>query len=155
MERKERAERYHSIEARVQKAFSNGWNFLGSYVYIREKTQQYFNELDTYQDNLTWQNSNQPRHRLIMAGTYELPFGVGRPYMSHMPKVLDMLVGGWKLTGVSTYTTGAILALRQDELQRPGSDSIRSDTRTMVQYCGILTDRSEYVRNPIESAAVR
>lgn len=119
------AERYHSIEARVQKAFSNGWNFLGSYVYIREKNQQYFNELDTYQDNLTWQNSNQPRHRLIMAGTYELPFGVGRPYMNHMPKALDMVVGGWKLAGVSTYTTGAIL--RFGKMNYNGQDPTVSD----------------------------
>ena len=50
------------------------------------RPRQYFNELDTYQNNLTWQNSNQPRHRLTMAGTYELPFGKGRPYMTNMPK---------------------------------------------------------------------
>ena len=94
-------------------------------MYIREKNQQYFNELDTYQDNLTWQNSNQPRHRLIMAGTYELPFGVGRPYMNNMPKVLDMVVGGWKLTGVSTYTTGAIL--RFGKMNYNGQDPTVSD----------------------------
>jgi hypothetical protein len=103
------AERYHSIELKAQKAFSKGWNFLGAYVYIREKTQQYFNELDTFQDNLTYQNSNLPRLRLIMAGTYELPFGVGRHYLSQMPRITDAVIGGWRITGVSTYSTGAIL----------------------------------------------
>jgi hypothetical protein len=78
-------------------------------VYIREKTEQLFNELDTFENNLTYQNSNQPRHRLIMAGTYEFPFGVGRPYLNGMPRVVDAVVGGWRLTGVSTYSTGAIL----------------------------------------------
>ena len=42
-------ERYHSLEFKAQKAFSKGWNFLGAYVYIREKTQTTsLNELDTY-----------------------------------------------------------------------------------------------------------
>ena len=73
-------ERYHSLEFKAQKAFSKGWNFLAAYVYIHEKTQTTgFNEHDTYQNHLHWQNSNQPRHRFTMAGTYELPFGKGRP----------------------------------------------------------------------------
>jgi hypothetical protein len=103
------AERYHSLELKAQKAFSKGWNFLGAYVYIREKTQQLFNELDTFQNNLTYQNGNQPRHRVSLGGTYELPLGVGRPYLNQMPRLADAIVGGWKITGISTYMSGAIL----------------------------------------------
>ncbi len=62
-----------------------------------------------YQNNLTYQNSNQPRHRFTMAGTYELPFGKGKPYMSNANAVTDAILGGWKVTGISTYFTGAIL----------------------------------------------
>src|SRR5262249_9224482 len=59
------AERYHSLEFKAQKAFAKGWNFLAAYVYIHEKAQTTgLNELDTYQNNLEYQNSNQPRHRL-------------------------------------------------------------------------------------------
>jgi len=119
------SERYNSLEFRAQKAFSRGWNFLGSYVYIREKTERLFNELDVYQNNLAYQNSNQPRHRFIMAGTYELPFGVGRSYLSSMPRLMDALVGGWKLTGVSTYSSGAIL--RFDKMNYNCQDPTVSD----------------------------
>lgn len=104
------AERYHSLELKAQKAFSKGWNFIGAYVYIREKTQTTgMNELDTYQNNLRYLNSNQPRHRITMGGTYEFPFGAGRPYLNNMPRVADALVGGWKITGISTFMSGAIL----------------------------------------------
>ena len=117
------AERYHSLEFKAQKAFSKGWNFLVAYVYIREKTQTTgFNELDTYQNNLQWLNSNQPRHRLTMAGTYELPFGKGRHILPNMPKAADAIIGGWKLTGNLHLHDRRHPALRQDELQRPGSD---------------------------------
>ncbi len=104
------AERYHSLEFKAQKAFSRGWNFLASYVYIREKTQTNgLNELDTYLNTLQYLNSNQPRHRMTVAGTYNLPFGKDRPYLNTMPKVAEAIVGGWKITGLSTYMSGAIL----------------------------------------------
>jgi hypothetical protein len=104
------AERYHSLEFKAQKAFSKGWNFLAAYVYIREKSQTTgLNELDTYQNNLRYLNSNQPRHHMTVASTWELPLGKGRPILTNMPRAADAVVGGWKLTGISTYFTGAIL----------------------------------------------
>jgi hypothetical protein len=102
-------ERYHSIELKAQKAFSRGWNFLFAYVYIREKIDHFFNELSEYNNDLTYLNSNQPRHRVTAAGSWEIPFGRGRSYLNDMPKVADAIVGGWRLTGLMTYFSGAIL----------------------------------------------
>jgi hypothetical protein len=103
------AERYQSLELQARKNFSSGWTFMTSYVYIREKTQQPFNELDTYLDNLTYQNSAQPRHRFTAAGVYELPFGQGKTYLGSASRAVDAIVGGWKVSGVLTHTSGAIL----------------------------------------------
>ena len=50
------SERYQDVEVKVQKRFSQGYNFLLGYIYIREKTQQAFNDLNAYQDQLSWQN---------------------------------------------------------------------------------------------------
>lgn len=113
------AERYHSLELKAQKAYSHGYHFLVAYVYIHEKTQQLFNELDTFTNTLSYQNSNQPRHRITAAGSYDLPFGKGRSYL-HDSKIADAIAGGWKLTGISTYSTGAIL--RFGKMNYDGSD---------------------------------
>ena len=99
-------ERYNSIEALVQKRFSRGYNFLFAYVYIREKVQQFTNDLQTYENQLVWQDSNQPHHRVTADATYEFPIGRGKAYFSNMSRVADALVGGWQLTGVLTYNTG-------------------------------------------------
>ena len=99
-------ERYNSLELRAQKAYSKGYNVLFSYVYIRERNQIYFNDQDTFNSNLTWQGSDQPRHRFTAASTYELPFGTGRQYLSNVPKAVDFALGGWKLTGVMSLTSG-------------------------------------------------
>lgn len=103
------SERYHSLELKAQKAFSRGWNFLFAYVYIREKTETFHNELDEYLNNLHYLNSNQPRHRVTSAGSWELPIGQGRAYLATIPRWADAFAGGWKVTGLFTYFSGAIL----------------------------------------------
>jgi hypothetical protein len=126
------AERYHSLEIKAQKAFTHGWNFLGAYVYIREKTQTTsLNELDTYTNNLQYLNSDQPRHRFTFAGTYQLPFGKGRPFGTNMSKVADAIVGGWQIVGTSNYTTGAIL--RFGKMNYNGQD-VTVDNPTMQKW---------------------
>ncbi len=101
------AERYHSVELKAQKAFSKGYNFLVSYVYIREKTQtNTFNDLNAYNNTLAYQDSNQPHHRFNIASTVELPFGKGHALMNTAPKPVDAVIGGWKLAGLLTYTSG-------------------------------------------------
>ncbi len=99
-------EQYNSVEARLQKRFSQGYNFLFGYVYIREKVQQFNNALETYENQLVWQDSNQPHHRITAASSYELPFGRGRTYLASAPRIVDALVGGWQITGELTYNTG-------------------------------------------------
>jgi hypothetical protein len=99
-------ERYNSLEVRVQKRFSHGYNFLFGYVFIREKTQQIVNDLQVFNNQLTWQDSDQPHHRIISAGTYELPFGRGKALLSNSSRVLDTLVGGWQITGQLTFNSG-------------------------------------------------
>lgn len=101
------AERYHSLELKAQKAFSKGYNFLVSYVYIREKTQtNTFNDLNAFQNNLVYQESNQPRHRFNIASVWELPVGKGRAYLNSTPAVVDAVLGGWKVAGLWTFISG-------------------------------------------------
>ena len=99
-------EHYNSLEAQVQKRYSKGYNLLFAYVYIREQVQQFTNDLQVYQNQLVWQESNQPHQRVTGAGTYELPFGRGKEFLSSMGRVGDALVGGWQVTGEMTFNTG-------------------------------------------------
>jgi hypothetical protein len=55
-------------------------------------------------DQLSWNNdkklsySNVP-HRVVVTGTYDLPFGKGRPFDPHN-RVASMALGGWRIGGV-------------------------------------------------------
>ena len=101
------AERYNQLQFRGQKAFSKGFNFLFTYVYTRERQQiNNFNDLTYYTNQFQWQDSDQSRHRMNILGTYELPFGKGRTYLNSAPKVVDAIVGGWKITPVLQFISG-------------------------------------------------
>ena len=100
-------EHYHQIQFKGQRAFSRGFNFLFTYVYTRESSQiNNFNDVTYYSNTFQWQDSDQPRHRMNIAGTYELPFGKGRTYLSGASRALDAIVGGWKITPVFQYISG-------------------------------------------------
>ena len=106
-------ERYQSLELKAQKQFSHGYNFLVSYVYIREKAQEngflggnVVNDQEWYSNQLVWQDSNQPHHRFNIAFTYELPVGRGKQFLKDVPKVADAVIGGWKLAALYTFMSG-------------------------------------------------
>lgn len=126
------SERYYSMELQARKTFSKGWNLMAAYVYIREKTEQAFSELDNYLNNLTYQNSDQPRHRFTVGGNWELPFGKGKAYFNSVNPVADAIIGGWKVTGVSTYFSGAIL--RFGKMNYNGQDPTVSNPRPELWF---------------------
>ncbi len=147
-------ERYHSLELRTQKVFSNGFNFLFSYVYIREKSQIYFNDQDTFSNHFTWQDSDQPSHRFSMASAYELPIGVGRAHFNKIPKAADFVVGGWRVTGVMSADHRRSSALREPDRQWR-SLLRRPQPAALVQHRCVLTNSGEHLRAAHQSVAVR
>ncbi|MEZ1360836.1 hypothetical protein QVM75_25475, partial [Escherichia coli] len=43
------------------------------------------------------------RHRFVLSGTYELPFGRGRQFGSHIHPVLDAVAVGWQINAYVTF----------------------------------------------------
>ena len=47
-----------------------------------------------------------PRNQVVFAPTYDIPFGKGRKYAASLHPVADAIVGGWTLSGATTYYSG-------------------------------------------------
>ena len=104
-----RLDRFHSIQLRVQRRSSKGYSILWAYAYNREYQQEYFNGDDQYVNQWTYIDAASPRHRTSVTGSYDMPFGKGRPFLSSMHPVLNAVLGGWSTSGLFTYNTGAFL----------------------------------------------
>jgi hypothetical protein len=49
------------------------------------------------------------RHSINLNATYDLPIGRRQPFLNHMPRGLDAVLGGWKLGGIWRFATGRYL----------------------------------------------
>ena len=106
---------YHSGQLKVTQRFHNGVQFLGSYTY--GKSLDYGGSAASgggaVGNPQTVTNLNaghgpsgfDVRHRAVMSGVWELPWGPGRKWMQDSGMV-GAIVGGWQLAGIGTVTTG-------------------------------------------------
>jgi hypothetical protein len=50
-----------------------------------------------------------PRQQLILIYSYDIPFGRQRPFLSNLPAVMNGVVGGWRVIGVTEFQSGRYL----------------------------------------------
>ncbi len=106
---------YHAMVLRMERRFSGGFNFLGTYTWAK-----FLNDTDEGGSNLgdtgVYSNfydrksdygpsANDIRHRVTLSSVYELPFGSGRKYLQTSP--LRHLVGNWGISLLSLFQSGA------------------------------------------------
>jgi len=116
--------RYNGLEFIVRKRFAQGLSYQIAYTYSMSKdTRSWdptfavanrgaaqsasstpFNNNDRSL-NYAWSDFDR-RHAVQGYYTYELPLGRGRMFGGNMPRALDLIVGGWQLSGLVSYATG-------------------------------------------------
>lgn len=104
-------EMYNSFQGTVKVSAFSGWTVQGSYTYQR----QYGPGWDPYDSNYYFiynraagygYSSTLPNHQIIISQNYDIPVGKGRKFGNNMNKVLDGVIGGWNLSGITTFYSG-------------------------------------------------
>ncbi len=98
--------KYYSLQLKVRKSFSRGYSLMLGYNYNNQQDQVFYDDIANFTQTFTWQDNDRPRHRLNIAGTWEIPVGRGRQYGSGMNRGLDMILGGWDVTGFMSWRSG-------------------------------------------------
>ena len=108
---------YHALQITLEKHFSQGLQVSANYTFSKS-----IDDSSIYDGNVSWlagtssniygpQDPNKPwldkglsvfdiPHVFKLNYTYDLPVGRGRPFLSDMPRPLELLIGGWKTAGV-------------------------------------------------------
>ena len=118
---------YHSLNVKVQKRFNRGITVLASYTW----SSNWDNLWGAYGSSNTLNSGNNgPQdiynlsteyaratndlpNRFSMAGTYELPFGRGKLFLSGVNRWIDSMVGGWRFNDITVIQNGGPLAITQ------------------------------------------
>ncbi len=101
--------RYKALQMQFQRPFVNGFNMVIGYNYNREQNQEFYDNVDNFTQNFTWQPASNARHRITGASIYELPFGKGKKYMNSAPALVQAMFGGWSTSTLFTYNSGLYL----------------------------------------------
>lgn len=110
--------KYDALQTKVERRFSNGFSFLGSYTWaknIGNVGERYWRSTGIQnQYNNRVERSLSPidvPHRLTAAFLYDLPFGRGKRFGSSMPGFANLLAGGWQVNGIFTLQSGLPLLI--------------------------------------------
>jgi hypothetical protein len=99
------ASTYNAFEAKVDKRFTKGLQFLAHYTFSHA-----YNYNDGYyaiSHPIAWGPVDFNRNHVFVINTvYELPFGKGKTYLGDVSKGMDYLVGGWQLTNTTNWSSG-------------------------------------------------
>lgn len=92
--------------------------------------------LDTY--NRALGNSSAPDvpHLFIGSFVYQLPFGRGRAWMKNAARPLDLVAGGWQISGITTIQHGVPLAVTDGTSNNGGLNSGFNNRANYNPSCG-------------------
>jgi hypothetical protein len=105
---------YNALQATVDVRNYHGYTATAAYVYER-----------AYGDGYPFQNGNiasytmlynrplgygnegfLPNHQVIITQTYDLPYGRGRTFGNNSGRVVNGVLGGWRVSGITTFYSG-------------------------------------------------
>ena len=116
--------RYHALELKLDRRFANGYSYLLGYTLSRSKDTRSYDPaftvvsgganqsasstpFDINNRDLNYAVSDFDRTHVFQAqAVYELPFGEGRAFLSSVNRLVDVLVGGWTLSGQMVAQSG-------------------------------------------------
>lgn len=110
---------YNGLSVEALRQFAKGFYFQSSWTWARDRY-----DLDYNWDFDDWMFTSEnpfdrrreravaqdiPTHRFNANWIYQLPFGKGRHWLTGASKPVNLVVGGWEISGIYTTQTGQFL----------------------------------------------
>lgn len=112
---------YNSLQVTARRRENHGLEFLADWTYSKGLSNNlgYYGASGGAGDSQSayWQDAYNgggdygpeffdARHNVSISGVYQLPFGRGQQFGSGMNRIVDEVVGGWKLSTTMSFHTG-------------------------------------------------
>jgi hypothetical protein len=129
---------YNAGQFLFQRRTGSNLTFTGAYTWSK-MMDNINNPLDSYWfkeelDTAGWQHNNYP-HVVTLTWVYTLPFGRGQKFANSISNLVDEIVGGWSISGITNFRSGPPLlmtASSQDLLPQNGGQRANYNCATPV-----------------------
>lgn len=158
--------KYEALTLEAERRFSQDLSFNLSYVLAWNKTNALGtapssaiptggqgdngNNVNNYY-NIAADTGNAyytPRNRFVGTFVYDLPFGRGKKYMGDVSRATNLLVGGWRVTGILVSQTGRWLTPYFPSRLADPSGTAPSTRSVKQQRPDCVSGKSGYLSNP-------
>jgi hypothetical protein len=108
---------YNALQMKVERRFSQGLLFNTVYSYGKHMVDGVGSDVWSAPEPFAPDGYNRGRsafdrtHILNVNAVYELPFGRGRKHLTGSNPIVNGVLGGWQLTGIYSFTSGAPLSI--------------------------------------------
>ncbi len=144
--------RYHALELKLERRFANGYSYLVGYTLSRSKDTRSFDPafsvvstgalqsasstpFDIHNRDLNYALSDFDRTHVFQAqAAWELPFGKGRRFGGSASRPVDLLIGGWTLSGQLVAQSGRPMTVYG------GSNTLSNIVQTPANCSGCSRD---------------
>jgi hypothetical protein len=146
-------EHYNSFQGTVRISALQGWTLQGSYTYQRQFGDGWGYDSNYYflYDRAAGQGytSTLPRQQWTFSQVYDIPYGHGRKFGAATNRYVDYAVGGWTLSGITTYYSGFPFSPSLENYGAAGGQpnagtTNRPDIGTGSPYAGAQGNRNQW-----------
>jgi outer membrane receptor protein involved in Fe transport len=108
---------YNALQVKLERRFTQGLLFNGVYSFGKHLMDGVGSGQGDAPEPFAPEGYNRGRsgydrkHILNINTVYELPFGRGRRFLSGANRVVNGLLGGWQLSGIYSFTSGAPVSI--------------------------------------------
>jgi hypothetical protein len=128
---------YHSLQVEASRHFVNGVSFDSAYTWAKNLTDNqgpnsssFASEAGGARASYAYDRSSDRgdaygtrRHRFTTNVIYDLPFGRGRRFAGGSNRLVDALIGGWRLSNILVLQTGPFLSPYFNNIDPSGTGS--------------------------------
>jgi hypothetical protein len=124
---------YEALILKYQRQFSRGLTLLASYTFSKTLSDSWETATSTVSQIAACRACDKGPvsydipHRLVISTVYELPLGRGRAFGAHLPRAADVVLGGWNLNGILTFSSGTAFTVTSPNRSGSNFSSVRAN----------------------------
>lgn len=136
---------YDALQTKVERRYSSGLSLIAAFTWSKLFEDTAFLGPQIAGPKIEHKLGGEDRpYVLALTGIWDLPFGRGRRWGATFSKPLDLLVGGWEITGNYSASSGVPVVFSTDSFYSGRSAALPGSQRTLKRWF----DTSQFVAFP-------
>jgi hypothetical protein len=136
---------YDALQTKVERRYASGLSLIAAFTWSKLFEDTSFLGPQIAGPKIEHKLGGEDRpYVLALTGIWDLPFGHGRRWGARVSRPLDLLIGGWEMTGNYSASSGVPVVFGTDSFYSGQSAALAGNKRTLKRWF----DTNQFVAFP-------